>query len=258
MLAALGGIAWGFVMALVAFRWEGGEVVLLQAWILCPAWLLGRAAGRPDAGALAGLAVVASAIWTYELLPGWGLETALARQGAPPTEVSAIALGFDRDDLVLITTHVVGALAGLGGALRPQPEDRPPAAEPAAAAPGPDPALSAPLWARLEPAAPPDPPSPPVPAAPARPPAPLPWGSALLLAALATDFFLDRVFDLYTRPQGLVALAFLAAGVAVAAALARRYAIVMLLAGAILASAFAAIQDAEYGARHHPEIAVIR
>ena len=245
-MALAAGIAWGFVMAFLAFRWDGAEVVLVQSWILCPAWLVGRAVGDPRGGALAGLALVAGAVWTYELLPGWGLEAALAARGAQPTESAAVVLQFDREDIVLVSTQVIGALVGLAGGLRVPA----PAPEPAVAPePEPQPAFlpPAPLWARLEAPAPPEPPAPaPAPAAVRAPRPAIPWGPAFLLAALATDLFLDRLFDMYTRPQGAVALAFLAAGLVVAGALARRYAIAMLVAGLILGSAFAAVQHAEY------------
>jgi hypothetical protein len=239
----LGGVAWGVVMALLAFRWEGAEVVLLQGFILCPAWLLGRACGRPVAGAVAGLAVVAGAIWTYELLPGWGLEAALRDQGASPGQLEEVARSFDRDDIVLFTTMLAGALVGLGGGLRaPAPRPEPPPAPPPPPAPA-----APPLWARLDPVPEPEPEAEPPPPAPA--PSAIPWSGAFLFAALGTDFFFERLFALYSDQQGLIALVFLLAGAAVTAVLTRRYAVAMLVAGAVLGSAFATIQDAEYDSR---------
>ena len=261
-VAVATGIGWGIVMALVAWLRDGSEIVLLQAWILIPAWLFGRAAGDARAGALAGFALVAGAVWTYELLPGWGLDVMLRREIGRPSEREAIAAVLDREDIVLFSTLAIGALVGFGGgglrsrARAPEPE---PEAEPAPvtafAPPVPPPA---PLWARLEPRAPESlefQPAPEKPRAPSAPPStgPLPWGAALLAAAAGTDLLLDRAFDMYSDPQGAVAVAFLVGGLAAAAWLARRYALFMVLAGVVLAGGFAAVQHAEYNARAEPE-----
>jgi hypothetical protein len=257
-VAAATGVGWGVVMALVAWLREGSEIVLMQSWIFIPAWLFGRAAGSPRAGALAGLAVVAGAVWTYELLPGWGLEVALRREIPRPGEREAIASVLDREDIVLLSTLFIGAFVGWGGGLRaratataPEPE---PEAAPAFAPPVPP---AAPLWARLEAPRPEPLPelAPPVAPRPERGPrqaSAVPWGAALLAAAAGTDVLLDRLFDMYTGPQGGVAIAFLVGGAVAAVWLARRYAVAMLLAGAVLASAFAAVQHAEYNARAEP------
>lgn len=269
VIAASAGIGWGVVMALVAFVRDGSEIVLLQGWIFAAAWFFGRAAREPRAAALAGFAVVAGAVWTYELLPGWGLEAALRREGAPPADLESIAARFDADDVVLLSTLAIGALIGLGGALQSRGAV-PAAAATAGDAPAPieAPPPPPPLWAGferprspvVEPVAPPPPPPaplPPEPAPPAR--ARLPWGSAFLLGGLATDFFLGRVFDLYSGPQNAVALGFLAIGLAATAWFARRHAIAMALAAAVLGSAFAAVQHAEYQERRPaPETALVR
>lgn len=270
-IAASAGIGWGIVMALVAWIRDGAEIVLLQGWIFAAAWLFGRAAGRPRAGALAGLAIVGGAIWTFELLPNWGLESAIRREVVREEDVETVAGQFDRNDIVLFSTMVVGALIGLAGSLHrpraalPAPVAGLPAPPPAAVeAPAPPP----PLWAGFHAPAPPPAedvapqPQPQPPAAPGTlaTPARTPWASALLLAGLATDFCLGWIpqFDLYTDRQDAVAVGFLAIGLVAAAWLARRYAIYMIVAGMVLAGGFASVQHAEYEQRRHPEIGVIR
>lgn len=260
VVAAAGGVGWGIVMALVAWHRVGTEIVLLQGWILVPAWLFGRAAGAPRAGALAGFAVVAAAVWTYELLPGWGLEAAIRRENPAPEELDRFVAGFDADDIVLFSTLAIGALLGLGGSLGRKGEGpAPPAPDPQ---PEPLPAPPPPLWARFERPQSPAPgtavPPPPPPRDPRPAPAGTPWASAFLMAAFATDVCLDRLFGMYTSHQGAVALAFMVAGGVATAWLARRYAIAMVAAGAVLASAFAAVQHAEYHERAGPEIAIVR
>ena len=262
-VAAATGIGWGVVMALVAWLRDGTEIVLMQAWILVPAWLFGRAAGSPRSGALAGFALVTGAVYAYELLPGWGLDVMLRREVVRPEERDLIAGVLDREDIALFSTLAIGALVGLGGGLRtgpavsgePEPPAQPvPAAEPPRSPPPP-------LWARLEQApravpAPFEPPAEPPPAeGSAGAPSPTPWGAAFLAAAVATDVLLERLFDMYTDVQGAVAVGFLVAGAAAVVWIARRYAVAMLLAGAVLAAAFAAVQHAEYESRapdgHH-------
>lgn len=260
-IATATGVGWGIVMALIAFVRDGAEIVLLQGWIFGAAWLFGRATREPRAGALAGFAVVAAAIWTYELLPGWGVEAAIRREGVPPAQLEALATAFDRDDIVLLSTMVIGALIGLGGALRPRPAvaaplPPPPAQVPEAPPPPP------PLWAGFERPQPSKellaPPPPPAPRAPRAERAGTPWGIALLPAGLATDLCLDRIFDLYSPPQGAVAIGFGLLGLLATGWLARRYAIAMVLAGAILASGFAAVQHAEYERRAEPRSGAVR
>lgn len=264
-VAAATGIGWGVVMALVAWLRDGSEVVLLQAWILAPAWFFGRAAGSARAGALAGLAIVGAAVFTYELLPMWGLEVALRRELLEPAERAHVALQIDRQDIALFSTLAIGALVGAGGGLRTTTRAaarRRPA--PAAPPPEPPPAAPEPLWARLEtaprPWMSPEQPEPPAPApAPAQAPEQpvdsgwrVPWGAALLFAALATDLFLHRLYDMYSDPQAGLALGFLLLGVFAAVWVARRYALAMLVAGAVLAAAFATVQHIEYDARAEP------
>jgi len=81
---------------------------------------------------------------------------------------------------------------------------------------------------------------------------------ALAVMALGTDAALGLLFFEYSDAQETGAWLFAAAAAAAAAVLGRRYALVALVAGVILASAAGAIQDAEYGDRHHPEVTVIR
>jgi hypothetical protein len=262
-IALATGVGWGVVMAFIAFVRDGGEVVLLQAWILVPAWAFGRASGSPRAGALAGFALVTGAVWTYELLPGWGLESALVRAGATPDQLESVSRDFDRDDVVLFSTMLVGALIGLGGSLpaRPGPP-RQPAPEPHAFTPPVAQSASPPpLWAGFEaPEAPRidvDPPPPPPPAPPPRSRAQTPWAVAFLVAAVGTDVFLGRAFTMYSEPQDAVAAGFAVLGVGAAFWLARRYGIAMVAAGVILAGGFASVQHEEYENRHQ-EIAIIR
>ncbi len=267
-IAASAGVGWGIVMALVAWIRDGAEIVLMQSWIFAAAWLFGRAAGQPRAGALAGLAVVAGAIWTFELLPGWGLESAIRREVVREEDVETVAAQFDRNDIVLLTTMMVGALIGLGGALQRR---RPPRPEPVTGLPAPPvpveaPAPPAPLWAGFH-APQPHPaddvaPQPPLPPPPAPPPAQAgpPWASAVLLAGLATDFCLGWIpaLDMYTDRQDAVALGFLAIGLLACAWLARRHAIYMIVAGMVIAAGFATVQHAEYEERRQPDVGVIR
>jgi len=276
LLAALAaGILWGFLMALVAWRGDGTEVVLMQGWILAAAFGLGRLAGTPRLGALAGLAVVSGAVWTYELLPGWGLEATLLREGASPAELEFLAARLDADDIVLVSTLMIGALVGLGGGLRaagaPRTQDAHDEA-PAAVAPTAMVEPPAPLWAGFgAPQAPSAPAHDPAPAAPppqsfAEPPPPRDsrairtriLSAALLLACLATDFMLDRVFDFYTDPQATVAVVFLLAGIVGTTLLARRLTAAAVLVGVVLALAFGAVQQAEYDERRPPEASFVR
>jgi hypothetical protein len=249
-------------MALVAWLRDGSEVVLLQSWILLPAWLFGRAAGNPRAGLLAGFALVGGAVWAYEVLPMWGFHAMPEREFQPSRDLDALALQFDREDIVLISTLAIGGLVGLGGGLRSRPLDaespEPPAEPPRAFAPPQPP--PPPLWARIEPSpsvplAEPQPPLAPEPQPAGRSPvrSATPWGVALLVAATTTDVLLARLYDMYTGPQGGLALAFAIGGGLAAVWLARRYALAMLVAGAVLGSAFATVQHAEYEARAEPE-----
>ena len=265
-VAAAAGVGWGIVMALVAWLREGSEVVLLQAFILVPAWFFARATREARAGALAGLVLVGAAVYTFELLPMWGVEAALRREapGATAAERDAVTAGVDRDDIALFSTLLVGALVGLAGGLhgaRRPPEPEPAAAAVAAPSPPPPPdEPPVPLWAGygrpVAPAPPADPwltPPPPAPPEAAAPRAAgTPWGTAFLFAAFATDLFLERLFDMYTGPQAGLALGLLVAGCGATAWFARRRALAMVVAGAVLASGFAAVQHAEYQERHGP------
>ncbi len=253
-VAAATGIGWGVVMALVALLRQGSEVVLLQAFILVPAWFFGWAVGELRGGALAGLALVGAAVFTYELLPMWGLEARLRRENPTvgPSRLDAETLRIDRSDIALLSTLAIGALVGFAGGLH---GSRPAADAPTAAAAEPPPPAPqpppAPLWAgygspqppQLQPAPPAPPPAPP------RPRRPLPWGAALLMAAFATDWFFERLFGIYSETQRDVALGFLIAGVLATTWFARRWALLMIVAGAILAAGAASLQDAEYDSR---------
>ena len=274
-IAAAAGLGWGIVMALVSGVREGAEVVLLQSFMFGPAWFFGRAAGGPAAGALAGFALVFAAVYAFEVLPMWGLEAGLRREGEiPARDVDFVVSQLDRSDIALFSTLLVGALIGMGGGMQGRADAAPGPAPPAPSEPAPAIALAepeppAPLWAgygapqppaiEAPPPAPDAPPPRPAFTRPARPG--IPWGSAFLMAAFATDFGLERLFDMYTQPQGGLAVVFIVAGAWTAAWFARRHGVVMAVvivaAGAVLASGFATVQHAEYE-RRHAEIAVIR
>ena len=262
------GVLWGAFMAFVAWRFDGAEVVLLQGWIFGGAWLCGWAAGRPLTGAVAGLLLVGTAIWTYEALPGWGYEHHLppGLQGAD--RENNIAL-FDAADIVLWTTHLIGALCGLGGALwagvtRAHPEPETPLTPPPLP-PLPQGTQTPALWAGGDPEALPEPERPVPPEPPALPrdpqlrtqaPRRRIAAAALAVTALGTDAALAALFFTYTDSQEVGAWLFAAAAAVAAAVLGRRYALAALLAGVILACSAAAIQDADYD--HHSPFSVIR
>jgi hypothetical protein len=277
IVAPFAGLLWGMFMAFLAFRFDGGEVVLLQGFILGGAWLCGWLSGRPATGAAAGLLFVGTAIWTYEILPGWGFEHSLPRL-LPIGDREDVIRGFDAADIVLATTHLVGTLCGLGGGLwasAPDPEDAIPEPEQSTPAPRPLPPLLErpvePLWSDATPAAA----TAPRPEAVQRPVSPPPGadsgrgpgpevprrriaGAALAVAALGTDAALGVLFFSYSDPQETGAWLFAALAAIAAALLGRRYALAALAAGIILAAGFGAIQDAEYGDRSADDITVIR
>jgi hypothetical protein len=120
--AAAGGAVWGLVMAWVAWRFEGAEIVLLQAWILVACWAVGRLQGRARFGLLAGLTLCAAALWTYEWAPSWGFESFLVAHHTPRGVARAIADQRDNHDIVLWSEIVFGALCGLGGSLSAHPD----------------------------------------------------------------------------------------------------------------------------------------
>lgn len=265
--AAAAGVAYGFAMAWFAWRWQGSELLLMQAPMFAGAWFAGRFAGGLRSGALAGLLVVAAVVWTYELLPGWGFESRIRDDRTPLSELMEITEGFDAADVVLLTTLLIGALLGAGGALGrwvpPMQKPRPPAVATFEPPVAPETAL----WAELDPPPAPEPVriAPPI---PTEPPTSRPVVSAevtrfasavILAAALSTDVFLGRLFGIYSEPQRDAAVLFVLMALAVTFLLVRRnrHVVGVMFAGAVLALVFAAVQDVEYQSRH-PEIAIIR
>lgn len=225
-IALAAGAVWGLMNALVNRRFEGSEIVLLEAFLFVPAWFLGRAVGRPGAGAIAGLAYVGAAIAVYELLPLWGLEANVGDARGTGLSPELFVDGYDAEDIMLISTAIVGALIAAGGSIGRRAE-----VAPGADPPGPEavlPTVAGPVYAPY---------SRPVVAA------------ATLVAALATDAVLAVVFGIWTDPQNVVAGGFAFVALVAGILAARRHAIAAIVVGVLFAAAFAGVQEWEYQQR---------